>query len=68
MKSKKDYELLHLHQFKRAFDDFPDGEIIESESPDFIIDAGSERICIEVTKIYKSNSFQRHDSSRPDRR
>ena len=55
MKTKKDYELRHLNQFKAAFDEFPDGEIIESENPDFIIDDGNRKICIEVTKIYKSN-------------
>ena len=55
MKTKKDYELLHLNQFKEAFDEFPKGEIIESESPDFIVNDGNRKVCIEVTKIYKSN-------------
>ncbi len=58
MKTKKDYELRHLNRFKAVFNEFPDGKIIQSESPDFIIDDGSRKICIEVTKIYKTNSSQ----------
>jgi hypothetical protein len=56
MKNKKYYERLHLLRFKKAFEDFPEGKIIDCESPDFIIDNGDRKICIEVTKIYKSNS------------
>jgi len=55
MKTKKDYELLRLNQFKAVLDEFPGGKIIESESPDFIIDDGNRKICVEVTKIYKFN-------------
>ncbi len=54
MKDKKDYELFHLLQFKEVFNDFPVGEIVSSESPDFIVNTGSDKIGVEVTKIFKS--------------
>jgi hypothetical protein len=54
MRAKKDHELYHLLQFKDVFDNFPGGEIIRSESPDFIVNNGDKKIGIEVTKIFKS--------------
>jgi hypothetical protein len=55
MKTKKDYERKRLNQFKAGFAAFPDGEVIDSESPDFIIDGGNRRVGFEVTRIYKTN-------------
>jgi hypothetical protein len=54
MKTKKDHELYHLLQFQEVFNNFPSGEIIRSESPDFIVDNGGKKIGVEVTKVFKS--------------
>jgi hypothetical protein len=54
MKINKDNELLHLIQFKQAFNNFPEGEIREYECPDFIVTNGNRKVGIEVTQIFKS--------------
>lgn len=50
---KKIEEKQLLIHFKNCFDDFPEGKIIDTESPDFIIKtAKKEEIGIELTRLF----------------
>jgi hypothetical protein len=58
--SQKQIERDHLHSFRALrSDDFPIGELIESETPDFIVttDAG-RRIGIEHTEVFKQDGTE----------
>src|SRR5215217_263934 len=49
---QKAKERAYLQRFHENFADFPDGEVVSSERPDFLIKAGSGRIGIEVTEYH----------------
>jgi hypothetical protein len=59
LNAQKKIELEHLLSFRRACDDFPVGEILSGETPDFIVDTGSTRIGIEHTQVYIDSAKKR---------
>ena len=46
---QKARERAYLERFRETFADLPEGEVVSTERPDFLIKAGSGRIGIEVT-------------------
>jgi len=56
--TKKEIEAYYLKRFSQSIESFPKGNIIPSESPDFILDTGEYKIGIEITRIYKSANFR----------
>jgi hypothetical protein len=54
--TRKEIERQHLHSFRYLCPDFPAGELIESETPDFLLvtDAG-RNIGIEHTQVFKQD-------------
>ncbi|MCF8233644.1 MAG: hypothetical protein K9G67_01895 [Bacteroidales bacterium] len=56
---KKTDERIILDYFRQCYPDFPGGKLIESESPDFIVETSRKRsLGIELTKL--------HDPEAPD--
>ena len=52
--SQKEIERPHLHSFRYFCADFPVGELIESETPDFLVlTATGRKIGIEHTQVFK---------------
>jgi len=49
---KKKEELCYLKSFRFFCDDFPNGEIVPGETPDFILEANGHRLGIEITKMF----------------
>ena len=47
-------ELADLKQFRSQIDDFPAGEVVPDEEPDFVILSPSVRIGVEHTRLFKS--------------
>jgi hypothetical protein len=67
--AQKRIELQHLQSFRDACGDFPTGEIVPEETPDFIVDGGAKRIGIEHTLILvddgkKRGSVQSRESAK----
>jgi hypothetical protein len=56
---KKQKERAYLDILKGNIQDFPSGNIIESEHPDFIVGTPSKKIGIEVTQIFKKANCDR---------
>ncbi len=56
MNNKKQFELYHLNNFRKFCRFFPQGEIIESEKPDFLIRDGAKILGIEHTVIYEEKN------------
>jgi hypothetical protein len=56
--SKKERELRILKVFRRLCDDFPSGEIIEDETPDFII-YGDCKLGIEIRQVFLDDGKKR---------
>lgn len=50
--TKKEIERLQLQRFRELFNGFPEGEIEETEEPDFIVYSEVGNIGIEVTDLY----------------
>ena len=49
----RDEERRHLELLRTALLDFPDGPVDDTgENPDFVIDAGSSRIGVELTRLF----------------
>jgi|25_taG_2_1085351.scaffolds.fasta_scaffold05748_3 hypothetical protein len=67
---KKDRELDYLNRFKSLYENFPSGEILESEQPDFIVESKRGKIGIELTELFQDShlrgysKFQQESSSR----
>jgi hypothetical protein len=55
-KMKKELERWQLERFKKTCPSFPQGEIIESERPDFLIENSAAKVGIELTQLYRSDS------------
>jgi hypothetical protein len=53
MNNKKQFELYHLNNFKKSCPIFPQGKIIKSEKPDFLIPDSAKILGIEHTVIYE---------------
>ena len=53
---KKAYERSALEAFKAAYTQFPSGKISDQEGPDFIVEAPSGRIGIEVRHYFRSET------------
>ena len=54
--SQKEIERRHLHSFRHLCGDFPVGELIESETPDFLVLTPTGRkIGIEHTQVFKKD-------------
>ena len=45
-----------MEKFKENFPDFPKGEIVPNESPDFLVKAPNETVGIEITGFYRQTS------------
>jgi hypothetical protein len=56
---KKQEERGYLNSLRYVCDDFPDGEIIPDESPDFIIKLQNCRLGVEITKLYLEHGRKR---------
>jgi hypothetical protein len=50
--AKKDEELGYLNSLRHLCEDFPQGRITSSETPDFIVQTNGHRVGIEITKIF----------------
>lgn len=48
-------EEFYLEVFRRFYPSFPNGEIVHSDKPDYIIDTGDKKIGIEITKFFVDN-------------
>jgi hypothetical protein len=64
---KKPREHRHLSHFKEVCPFFPQGELEESESPDFIVHSGTRVVGIEHTEVFQpgpshGESLQAQDS------
>ena len=53
--SKKELELFALEFFKEHYEGFPDGELIQDESPDFVINDNGNIIGIEIAEVYQDS-------------
>jgi hypothetical protein len=53
---KKELERWQLERFKETCPSFPQGEIIESERPDFLIENSAGKFGIELTQLYRNDS------------
>ena len=53
---KKELERWQLERFKRTCHTFPQGDIINSEEPDFLIKSSPVTVGIELTQLYRSDS------------
>jgi hypothetical protein len=54
--SQKEIERRHLHSFRHLCEDFPAGELIEGETPDFlVITSTGRKIGIEHTQVFKKD-------------
>lgn len=53
---QKERERAFLDKFRSCYEDFTVGEIINSESPDFIVENGEACTGIEVTEFYNRSS------------
>lgn len=53
---KKEHEYWLLSNFKEAYVQFPIGEVIPGESPDFLIRTDSKLVGIEIAKIFKDDT------------
>jgi hypothetical protein len=53
---KKARERAYLERFRQNFADFPDGEVVPSEPPDFLIKARPRWIGIEITEYHVEES------------
>jgi hypothetical protein len=51
--SQKIIEQKHLELFKSLFPEFPEGEVIPGENPDFLVHLDESKLGIEHTKIHK---------------
>jgi hypothetical protein len=54
--TQKELERYFLEVFKKLLPDFPEGEIVQGESPDFLIDTINERVGIEISRIFQEQS------------
>jgi hypothetical protein len=54
--AKKMLERYFLDVFKKLLPDFPEGEIMESEKPDFLINTAKDRVGIELARIFQEQS------------
>jgi hypothetical protein len=57
----KELEKIHVNGFASAYENFPSGKIIPSETPDFIINTKNGKLGIELTQIFKDE--ESHGSS-----
>jgi hypothetical protein len=54
--SQKEIERRHLHSFRHLCGDFPAGDLIESETPDFLVRTPTGRkIGVEHTQVFKKS-------------
>ncbi|UJH90285.1 hypothetical protein LZ575_15665 [Antarcticibacterium sp. 1MA-6-2] len=51
-------ELYYLNRFKELYENFPPGEIIKSEQPDFIVQSNDSKIGIEITEIFQDTHLE----------
>lgn len=51
--SKKDIELWRLERFKSFITDFPNGRLVPTEEPDFLVHCENRVIGIELTDLYR---------------
>jgi hypothetical protein len=52
----KKSELFYSEKFKEIFPDFPKGQIVLDESPDFLVKTSCEIVGIEITGFYRQTS------------
>jgi hypothetical protein len=55
---KKVAEKISLNKLKRNYKDFPEGEIEDSESPDFLITNHSKILGVEIVRLFQSCSSE----------
>lgn len=65
--NKKGKEKIILEILKLKLKDFPEGTIVESENPDFIIENKANRIGVEVTGVYWPEYFSKFQFSKRPR-
>jgi len=56
LSEKKIKEKIYLEEIKRHFSDFPEGEVIAQESPDFVILSDSGKIGIELVEFIRGQN------------
>jgi len=56
---KKETERDHLLRFKEALADFPEGSIVATECPDFVVETEQANVGIEVTNLYRNGGGSR---------
>jgi hypothetical protein len=66
--TKKDQERRFVEILRDQLPSFPTGDLIDSESPDFIIAARQGAIGVEVTRIHKANMFAKSRRAESERR
>lgn len=53
--AKKDIERLYLDRVRSLLADFPVGEIVEREPPDFLVQAAGRVVGIEITELHRDD-------------
>ena len=53
--SKSELEIIIIDSFKENYKDFPKGELLQSESPDFTIVNGDIKIGIEIAEVFQDS-------------
>jgi hypothetical protein len=53
---RKDRELWQVERFKETCPEFPAGEIVSTEEPDFLVNASGVSFGIELTDLYRTDS------------
>jgi len=56
MNNRKKWELAILEYFKRIYCDFPKGNILPSEEPDFLVNSNGRTIGIELVDFLRDAS------------
>jgi len=69
MLEKKEIEFNVLMLFRRLFNDFPKGKIVQNESPDFLIKLNpKKKLGIELTELRGQDFYDQHGSfTQPDK-
>ena len=51
--TRKELERLFFNILKQQVSDFPEGDVVEGESPDFVIRGLEGTLGVEVTRLFK---------------
>jgi hypothetical protein len=53
---QKERERWQVARFKNTCPEFPQGEILSTEEPDFLVESSGVKVGIELTGLYRTDS------------